>query len=94
MFATLVESFPCASPFAPPAEDVPIVVAIDEEEEIEESDDDGIEEIEPIESFEDDDFDDEFDDDFEEELEEEDSDDDVAEVEGEGGEIEEDFEED
>ena len=47
----------------------PVLRATDEDEDIEESDDDGMEVIPPAESFEDDDFDDEFDDDFEEEFE-------------------------
>ena len=47
----------------------PALRATDEDEEIEETDDEGMEVIPPAETFEDDDFDDEFDDDFEEEFE-------------------------
>jgi hypothetical protein len=70
-------SFPCER------EHVPAVVAVDEDE------DDDLEEIpveelpaalEPVDDFEEDDFDDDFDDDFEEELEEDDLDEAVTEA--------------
>lgn len=63
----------CSSSFIGPR--LAEVRAVDEEEEVEESEDDGIEVVPPAETFEDDDFDDEFDDDFEEEFDGEELDD-------------------